>query len=149
MAITRITKAAAGKTAATKAAPTSLVEGSKQARESALAAAAAGLEKKALDIEIIDVAGKVDYADYLVLMTGTSDRHVASIVQNVEQEAKKRKDEVLSVEGLPIGFWVLVDLGDVVVHVFQEDARGLYDLEGLWMDANRIPLPERAAAPKG
>jgi ribosome-associated protein len=126
-------------------APAPLVQGTKQARESAILAATAGLDKKAVDIEIIDVAGKVDYADYLVLMTGTSDRHVASLVQGVEDEFHKRKLTILSVEGMPTAYWVLVDLGDVVVHVFQADARGLYDIEGLWMDANRIPLPERAA----
>jgi ribosome-associated protein len=47
----------------------------------------------------------------------------------------------LSTEGLPTAVWVLIDLGDVVAHVFQEDARGLYDIEGLWLDARRLPVP--------
>ena len=106
-------------------------------------AAAAGLEKKAQGIEIVDVTGKVDYADFLVLMTGGSDRHVASIVQSVEDAAKNAKSRPLAVEGMPTAEWVLVDLGDVVVHVFQEGSRSLYDIDGLWMDARRIPLPER------
>lgn len=110
------------------------------ARERALRIAAAGLDKKATDVAIIDVFGKVDYADYLVLMTGTSDRHVASIVQAVEDAERKLGERALSVEGLPIANWVLVDFADVVVHVFQEDARGTYDLDGLWMDAARIPV---------
>jgi ribosome-associated protein len=110
------------------------------ARERALQIAAAGLDKKASDVAIIDVFGKVDYADYLVLMTGTSDRHVASIVQAVEDDQRKLGERALSVEGLPIANWVLVDFADVVVHVFQEDARGTYDLDGLWMDAARIPV---------
>ena len=114
------------------------------ARERAVMAASAGLEKKAQGIEIVDVSGKVDYADFLVLMTGSSDRHVASIVQSVEDAAKKSKSRPLAVEGMPTAEWVLVDLGDVVVHVFQEGSRSLYDIDGLWMDATRVPLPDRA-----
>lgn len=116
------------------------VDPAKVARERALQIAAAGLEKKAIDVAIIDVYGKVDYADFLVLMTGTSDRHVASIVQGVEDDQRKRGERALSVEGLPIANWVLVDFADVVVHVFQEHARGSYDLDGLWMDATRVPF---------
>lgn len=113
----------------------------KEARERALAVAAAGLEKKALNVEIIDVVGRTDYADYLVLMTGNSDRHVASIVQGIEEDARQRGSRALSVEGMPTANWVLIDLADVVVHVFQEEARGLYDIDGLWMDAKRVPPP--------
>ena len=119
---------------------------SKASRETALAAAEAGLERKALNVEILDVAGRVDYADLLVLMTGTSDRHVAAIVQSIEDELRvKHKTRAISVEGLPTANWVLVDFGDVVVHVFQEDARSLYDLDHLWRDATRVPTPSRAA----
>ena len=116
------------------------IDPAKEARERALQIAAAGLEKKASDVAIIDVYGKVDYADFLVLMTGTSDRHVASIVQGVEDDQRQRGERALSVEGLPIANWVLVDFADVVVHVFQEHARGMYDLDGLWMDATRVPV---------
>ena len=117
------------------------------ARTTALQAAEAGLERKALNVEILDVAGRVDYADLLVLMTGTSDRHVAAIVQSIEEELRKHKIRAIAVEGLPTANWVLVDFGDVVVHVFQEDARGLYDLDKLWHDANRVPMPSRAEGP--
>jgi ribosome-associated protein len=104
---------------------------------------AAGLEKKAQGVEIVDVAGRVDYADYLVLMTGTSDRHVASLVQSIEDELKKAKARAFSVEGMPEASWVLIDFGDVVVHVFQNETRSLYDIDGLWMDAGRVPVPGR------
>jgi ribosome-associated protein len=117
--------------------------GLRAARDRAVMAAAAGLEKKAQGVEIIDVSGKVDYADFLVLMTGGSDRHVASIVQSVEEAAKRSKQRPLAVEGMPAAEWVLVDLADVVVHVFQESARSLYDIDGLWMDASRVPIPGR------
>ena len=112
---------------------------SPRARSLAITIAVAGLEKKAIGLEVLDVAGKVDYADFLVLMTGRSDRQVVALAQGIEEEVKKRENQrPLSVEGLPHAHWVLLDYGDVVVHVFQDDARGLYDLDGLWMDARRI-----------
>lgn len=107
----------------------------------ALLVAKAALDKKALAVEILDVIGKVDYADFLVLMTGRSARHVDALAQAIEQDCKKAHKRALSVEGLPAAVWVLLDFGDVVVHVFQEDARGLYDIEGLWLDAKRLPVP--------
>ncbi len=111
------------------------------ARRLALDAATAGLEKKALDVNIVDVQGRVDYADYLVLMSGTSDRHVAALVQGIEAELKQKGERPQSVEGMAHAQWVLMDYGDVVVHVFQGEARALYDMDGLWMDATRLPVP--------
>ena len=93
-------------------------------------------------MQIIDVTGKVDYADFLVLMSGTSDRHVAAIAQNVEAELGREGIRSLALEGLPLARWVLIDFVDVVVHVFQEEWRELYDLDGLWMDASRVSLPD-------
>jgi ribosome-associated protein len=114
---------------------------SDDARELAIAIAVSALDKKAVGLEILDVAGKVDYADFLVLMTGRSDRQVLALAQGIEETLRKKGKRPLSVEGLPHGNWVLMDFGDVVVHVFQDDARSLYDIEGLWMDARRIPVP--------
>jgi ribosome-associated protein len=107
----------------------------------ALLVAQAGLDKKALDVEIVDVTGKVDYADYLVLMTGQSDRHVTAIAGAVDDFVAKNGTRAISVEGLPAARWVLIDFVDVVVHVFLEETRALYDLDGLWMDARRLPVP--------
>ena len=119
----------------------SAVRPSEDAQRIAVCAAEAGLDKKAGAVEIIDVTGKVDYADYLVLMTGQSDRHVAAIAEAVDAALAKRGFDAISVEGLPSGNWVLIDFVDVVVHVFQESTRSLYDLDGLWMDARRVPVP--------
>lgn len=113
----------------------------------ALWAAQAGLDKKASNVEIVDVSGKVDYADYLVLMTGQSDRHVTAIAQSVDEYLSRQGHDAISVEGLPRANWVLIDLVDVVVHVFLEESRSLYDLDGLWMDARRIPVPEIRGMP--
>jgi ribosome-associated protein len=114
---------------------------SDSARELAVAIAIAALDKKAVGLEVLDVAGRVDYADFLVLMTGRSDRQVQALAQGIEAALREKGKRPLSVEGLPHASWVLMDFGDVVVHVFQDDARSSYDLDGLWMDARRIPLP--------
>jgi ribosome-associated protein len=114
---------------------------SDRARETAVSIAIAALDKKAAGLEILDVAGKVDYADFLVIMTGRSDRHAQALAQGIEEALKKRGVRPLAVEGLPHASWVLMDFGDVVVHVFLDDARSLYDIEGLWLDARRLPVP--------
>jgi ribosome-associated protein len=121
--------------------PGSVAEASDAARELAVIIAIAALEKKAVNLEILDVAGKVDYADFLVIMTGRSDRQVAALANGIEEALRKKGKRALAVEGLPHASWVLMDFGDVVVHVFQEDARSLYDIEGLWLDAQRLPVP--------
>ncbi len=122
------------------------LEASASARETALAIASIGMEKKAVGIEILDVASKVDYAELLVIMTGRSDRHVYAIATGLEQAMSERHSPPTSVEGLTAATWVLLDFGDVVVHVFQEDTRRLYDIEGLWIDVSRIPVPDEEAA---
>ena len=107
----------------------------------ALAIARAALDKKALHVEVIDVRGKVDYADFVVVMSGRSDRQVGALAKNVREELEtKERVRCLGVEGLPQASWVLMDFGDVVVHVFHEDTRGYYDLEALWIDAARVSV---------
>jgi ribosome-associated protein len=122
---------------------------SEAARETARAIAIAALDKKAVGLEILDVAGRVDYADFLVIMTGRSDRHTQALAQGIEEALKRDGLRPLAVEGLPHGSWVLMDFGDVVVHVFQDEARQLYDLEGLWLDARRLPVPSSPAPNQG
>ncbi|WP_437971660.1 ribosome silencing factor [Sorangium sp. So ce260] len=130
-----------------RSAPPPAPEPSAPARELALALAAAGLDKKAIGVEILEVVGRVDYADYLVIMTGRSDRHVHAIATGLEEAVRKQKLAPLSMEGLAAATWVLIDFGDVVVHVFQEETRRLYDIEGLWIDAGRVPVPEESLPP--
>lgn len=121
--------------------PAGVSTASDEAREVAILVATAALEKKASGLEVIDVAGRVDYADFLVLMSGRSDRHVAALSAAIEEALRKKNKRALAVEGLPHASWVLMDFGDVVVHVFQDDARAAYDIDGLWMDARRVPVP--------
>jgi len=113
-------------------------------RELALRVAEAALDKKAARIEIIDVRGKVDYTDYVVVMSGRSDRQVAAIARGIEEDLKSKYGARCSgVEGLPQGNWVLLDFGDVVVHIFHQDTRDYYDLEALWLDADRVEFEGR------
>ncbi len=111
------------------------------ARDVATAIAIAALDKKAVGLEIVDVSGKVDYADFLVIMTGRSDRQVQALAYGIEDALREKNIRPLAVEGLPHASWVLMDFGDVVVHVFQEETRSLYDIDGLWLDARRVPVP--------
>jgi ribosome-associated protein len=115
-------------------------------RELALKVAEAALDKKAARIEIIDVRGKVDYTDYVIVMSGRSDRQVAAIARGIEEDLKHKYGSRCSgVEGLPQGNWVLLDFGDVVVHIFHQDTRGYYDLEALWLDADRVEFEGQQA----
>lgn len=99
------------------------------------------LDKKASQVEVIDVRGRLDYADVVVLASGRSDRQAVAIAQGMEDEAKKKLGRrTLSVEGVTKGQSILLDFGDVVAHVFTEDARHLYDLDGLFSDADRISV---------
>ena len=87
---------------------------------------------KAVNTVTLDVTGLTDVMDYLVIASGTSNRHVKSLASNVSMEAKKQGVRPLGVEGDDAGEWVLVDFGDVVVHIMLPATRDLYDLERLW-----------------
>jgi len=113
-------------------------EAADSARVLALAIAAAGLENKAINVEIIDVRGKVDYADYVVVMSGRGERQVAALAGYIERSVSQTGARCSGIEGLPQGAWVLMDYGDVIVHIFHEDTRGYYDVEALWIDAARV-----------
>ncbi len=88
---------------------------------------------KAVNTVSLDVSGLTDVMDHLVIASGTSNRHVKSLADNVCMEAKKRGMRPIRVEGEDAGEWVLVDFGDVVVHVMLPATRDFYDLERLWV----------------
>lgn len=89
-------------------------------------------DMKAEDIVTIDVIGKSSVTDYMVVCTGTSKRHVTSIADNVANEAKNAGLTPYGIDGESEGEWVVLDMGDVMVHVMQEEQRELYQLEKLW-----------------
>ncbi|WP_346798596.1 ribosome silencing factor [Halomonas sp. Bachu 37] len=91
-------------------------------------------ELKARDITQLDVAHLTNVTDLMVIASGTSTRHVAALAQNLVEKAKAEGMRPLGVEGGPNADWVLVDLGDMVVHIMLPEARELYDLERLWAD---------------
>lgn len=103
----------------------------------------AALEKKATDIVLLRTKGIVSYADYFLICGGRSDRQVQAIAQSIETQLKKEGHQALGIEGLSQGRWVLLDYGDVIVHIFQESVRRFYDLEGLWIDARRVDIAEQ------
>ena len=94
----------------------------------------------------LDVRELVSFADVFVIATGTSDRHVRSIVDGIVEALRAHGEKPFGVEGLEDGRWVLVDCNDVVVHVFLRDVRQHYDLERLWSDAPRLGFVGAAEA---
>lgn len=101
----------------------------------------ATLERKALDVIVIDVRGLSSYTDYLVVASGTSDRHVQSVAENADTALGHQGVHCIGREGLREGQWALVDFGSVVLHVFHQFTRSVFDLESMWRDApcQRIP----------
>ncbi len=98
--------------------------------------AALAIDSKAIDVVVIDVREKSDYTDFLVIASGTSDRHVRSIAENVRHSVERDLGlEIIGAEGMCEGRWALVDTGEVVVHVFHQFTREEYDLEDLWCTA--------------
>jgi len=91
---------------------------------------------KAVNTVTLDVTGLTDVTDCLVIASGTSNRHVKSLANNVVVEAKKAGIPPLGVEGDDVGEWVLVDFGDVVLHVMLPATRDFYDLERLWVSTD-------------
>lgn len=120
-----------------------------QSKDRALLCASYALEKKVVDLRILEVKGLSTLTDYLVIGTGRSDRQVQSVADAVHLGLKKEHHTLpLGVEGMKEGRWVLIDYGDVMVHIFQESVRHFYDLDGLWTEAAEVPLPAEAPAGK-
>ena len=105
------------------------------------------LGKKALNVVALDVGGLTSFADVFIICSGRSNRQVSAIADYIKSDLKKHKIKPLSVEGSKDGHWILLDYGHVIIHVFYEPMREFYDLEGLWVDAERIETPalKRAA----
>ncbi|WP_341305371.1 ribosome silencing factor [Pseudomonas sp. TMP25] len=94
-------------------------------------------EIKAQDITTIDVRGKTSITDFMLIASGTSSRHVKSLVENVLEKVKEQGVRPIGTEGMDTGEWALLDLGDIVVHVMLPTAREFYDLERLWRGAEQ------------
>jgi ribosome-associated protein len=118
-------------------------------KELALKAAEAALNKKALDLVILELAGLTVIADYFVICSGESTTQVKAIADSIEHDFIKGGIRPIGIEGLNYGHWVLLDYGDVIVHVFEQETREYYSLEKLWMDAKTIEIHENTAGMGG
>ena len=111
-----------------------------------VAAARAAADKKAAHLTAIDVSERLGLTDVFLLASGSNDRHVHAIVDAVDEAMQRAGAKRRTREGFADAHWVLVDYGDVVVHVLQNEDREFYSLERLWKDCPLIELPEDLTA---
>lgn len=109
--------------------------------ERAVKSAALALDKKAFNVRILNIQGISTIADYLVIATGTSDKQVQAIADSVKSGLKKF-GKAIDIEGAKEGKWIVIDYGDVIVHVFVEELRRYYNLDELWSTAPELAIPE-------
>ena len=114
--------------------------------ERMVAALHAASDKKALDLVALDLREVASFTDFFLIAGATNARQVQAISDAVEELLKKGGTRPLRIEGYKTAEWVLLDYGDFIFHVFEEKARRFYDLERLWRDAARVPLPAELAA---
>jgi len=117
-----------------------------QTEEIAHLAVSYALDKKGMDLKLLNVCELSSLTDYLLLVSGRSDRQVQAIAENIRTEFKSKHDLLpLAIEGMSQGRWVLLDYGEIMVHVFQQPIREFYDLEGLWSEAPEVELAQTEA----
>ncbi|MBI4687956.1 MAG: ribosome silencing factor [Nitrospirae bacterium] len=97
-------------------------------------------DKKAKDIVILEMKSLTSFADYFVICSGENPVHIKALSEEIEERLSKNKVRPMGVEGLGAARWVLMDYGDIIVHIFDEDTRDFYQLEKLWLDAPKIPI---------
>jgi len=108
----------------------------------ALEAASVLVNKKGLDVMVIDIAEKSSFADYLVVATGGSDRQVGALADAVEDKFAELDLLAKGTEGKPNTGWILVDYGDIIVNIFNKEMREKYNLEKVWGDCNFLDVEE-------
>ena len=107
-------------------------------KERAILCAREAIRFKALDLVLLDVSRFSSFADFFIICSGKSGRQVQGIADNLENDLKSQGLKPIGTEGKREGHWVLMDYGDVIIHVFYEPVRYFYDLESLWSEAPRI-----------
>lgn len=111
-----------------------------QSKEMAKIAYAALEEKKAEDIKVLDISQVSVLADYFIIANGTNKNQVQALVDNVQEQLHKAGYESKQVEGYQTGNWILLDYGDVIIHIFSKEDRLFYDLERIWRDGKIVEL---------
>lgn len=119
---------------------TTLTDTTERVRE----AVAAADDRKAVDLKVLHLQKVSDFTDYFIICSGTSERQVQAIADAVQEKLRAARVRPLHVEGYNRGQWVLIDYGDLVIHVFQEEPRRFYALERLWGDAPEVTAEFRA-----
>ncbi len=99
-------------------------------------------DDKAEDVVVIDLAGKTEIADYLVVATGASHRQVGAMADHLREKIKAAGLNNPAMEGAPQCDWVLIDAGDIIIHLFRPEVRAFYGLEKMWMTPDIVPVPD-------
>lgn len=97
-------------------------------------------DKKGVDIKILDLSGITEIADYFVIATGNNTAHIRSLCDNVEEKTMESNTPFIRKQGYDEAEWIILDYGDIVVHLFKEDTRKYYDLEKFWRNARVIEI---------
>jgi ribosome-associated protein len=113
----------------------------------ALECARAAIDKRGESVKLLELANISSFTDYFLIVNGTSDRHVQSIADAVDQVMRRQGHRTLSSDGYTEGRWIVMDYGPIVVHVFLDALREYYDLETLWADAGRVAIPAEFYGP--
>lgn len=111
-------------------------------KDLALKCVNAALERKAEDLVILKVKDVSSFADYFVICSGNSDRQIQGLADHIGQKLKKAGIFPLGIEGERSGSWILMDYGDVIMHIFYKPVREFYDIEGLWSDGPAMSIEE-------
>jgi len=111
-----------------------------EAKEMAKLAVAALEEKKAVDVKVIDIEKISTLADYFIITSGTNRNQVQAMAEAVEEELQKHDIRPKNIEGYQTGNWILMDYGDIVLHIFDEENRLFYDIERIWKDGSPAEL---------
>ncbi len=117
-------------------------------KEKAFLCARAALDHKGIDLVILSIQNLSSFTDYFVICSGNSDRQVQAIASHIEGKLAEKGLFPLGIEGKREGRWVLLDYGEVVIHIFYHPVREFYDLERLWFDAPKIDLPPKRKVPR-
>ncbi|MBI5674737.1 MAG: ribosome silencing factor [Nitrospirae bacterium] len=112
-------------------------------KEKALKAANTAVDKKAADTVILELTDLSTIADYFIICTGENPAQIKAISEAIKEGFQKKNILPIGIEGLKFVRWVLMDYGDIIVHIFSREARNFYELERFWIDAPRIPLEEK------
>lgn len=111
-------------------------------KQKALLMAYGGINKKAIDPLVLDICELSSLADFFVIVSGKTEIQVRAITQEIERVCLEEKIKIYKIAGEGVWSWVLMDMGDVIVHIFKDRERHYYDLESLWQKAGRVSIPE-------